>query len=104
MALFFQNQDETPVGPSQAQIDEINFFRTRCDSKKLDWKEELSSLWMSGNYARQGIDRDTASVLQQVRNQWGPQWLESVTDEDLDGGIDGDSGKPVEYEPARQRG
>ncbi len=54
------------------------------DANGRDWKEGLGSLWMTGNYSRRGIDKDQAALLQQVRNQFGPEWLENVTRADLD--------------------
>jgi hypothetical protein len=53
------------------------------DAKGREWKEELGLLWMSGQYARAGIARDQAALLQQVRNQLGPEWLMNVSPTDL---------------------
>lgn len=63
------------------------------DSNGREWKEELGSLWMTGNYSRRGIDKDQAALLQQVRNQLGPEWLVKVTRAELDRG-DGSAERP----------
>jgi hypothetical protein len=54
-----------------------------CAANGRGWKEKLASLWLSGNYKRSGIDVDQAALLQQARNQLGPQWLMKVADADL---------------------
>lgn len=54
------------------------------DANGRDWKEELGALWMNGNYSRRGIDMDQAALLQQVRNELGPEWLVNVKRADLD--------------------
>jgi hypothetical protein len=54
------------------------------DANGRDWKEKLGALWMNGNYSRRGIDMDQAALLQQVRNQFGPEWLVNVTRADLE--------------------
>lgn len=53
------------------------------DANGRDWKKKLGALWMNGNYSRSGIDMDQAALLQQVRNQFGPEWLENVAAADL---------------------
>lgn len=54
------------------------------DANGRDWKDKLGALWMNGSYSRRGIDMDQAALLQQVRNQFGPEWLANVTRADLD--------------------
>ncbi len=54
------------------------------DANGRDWKEKLGALWMNGNYSRRGIDMDQAALLQQVRNELGPEWLVNVKRADLD--------------------
>ena len=46
-----------------------------------EWKDKLSASWGHGNY--RGVDQSQAALLQQVRNQFGPEWLEAVKIEDL---------------------
>ena len=53
------------------------------DAKGREWKEELGLLWMSGQYTRADIPGDQAALLQQVRNQFGPEWLMNVSPADL---------------------
>lgn len=36
------------------------------------WKQTLRDAWMDGNYP---CNEDDASLLQQLRNQFGPRWL-----------------------------
>jgi hypothetical protein len=45
------------------------------------WKEKLNIAWTSGSY--KGIDRSQSALLQQVRNQFGPEWLISLDAGDL---------------------
>jgi hypothetical protein len=40
------------------------------------WKAKLHMNWTMASYPD---DRETSHLLQQVRNQLGPQWLEMVT-------------------------
>lgn len=46
-----------------------------------EWKDKLSASWGHGNY--RGVDKSQAALLQQVRNHFGPEWLEGVKVEDL---------------------
>jgi hypothetical protein len=55
-----------------------------CDANGRNWKGKLESLWINGNYSQRGIDTNQAALLQQVRNQFGPEWLFKVTRADLD--------------------
>ena len=48
-----------------------------------DWKRKLSDDWSRAGSAR--FDRDRWSLLQQVRNQFGPSWLYKVKLGDLNG-------------------
>lgn len=41
-----------------------------------DWKDKLSAAWASGNY--RFISKDNQALLQQVRNDFGPEWLAGV--------------------------
>lgn len=66
---------------SEAQRKAVASFR---DAKGADWKDTLSAVWASGNYRRHGVASEQAAALQQVRNLMGPQWLEEVTDHELD--------------------
>jgi hypothetical protein len=59
------------------QLAAVAAFRA---SNGREWKEKLASLWMAGDYKRSGIDMDQAALLQQARNQLGPQWLANVAD------------------------
>lgn len=61
-----------PEGLSEDQRAAVTAFR---DANGRAWKAKLGSLWMSGNYSRHGVDANQAALLQQVRNQFGPEWL-----------------------------
>lgn len=45
------------------------------------WKDELAMSWLSANY--RGCDTDQSAALQQIRNQSGPTWLNTVTLKEL---------------------
>lgn len=60
------------------------------DANGRDWKQKLGVLWMTGNYGRLGIGTDQVALLQQVRNQFGPEWLVNVKRTDLDAPDDTD--------------
>lgn len=41
-----------------------------------NWKQRIRAFWFDGNWRKHGIETaDDASLLQQVRNQLGPAWL-----------------------------
>ena len=46
-----------------------------------DWKDKLSSAWTTGKY--KGMDKEQSASLQQVRNNFGPEWLADLKEEDL---------------------
>lgn len=48
-----------------------------------NWKHKLRSLWLDGNGRRYAVSFDDAALLQQLRNQQGPDWLRRVKREDL---------------------
>ena len=39
------------------------------------WKDQLMEMWTKGDYSKRGISTDQAALLQQVRNECGPEWL-----------------------------
>jgi hypothetical protein len=57
---------------NQPTAEQIKAIITWADRMGRFWRRELHSAWMDGNY--QG-NRDISSGLQQVRNQFGPEWL-----------------------------
>jgi hypothetical protein len=79
--------DDTAPELSDAQRAAMVAFR---DDNGRDWKHKLGVLWTTGNYVRRGIDKDQAAQLQQVRNQFGPEWLANVKCSDLDAPDDAD--------------
>jgi hypothetical protein len=86
-ADFFAQRDAAEDDLTADQRVAVAAFK---DANGEEWKDRLASLWMSGNYSRKGISTDQAALLQQVRNQHGPQWLESVSDHDLRRGAEHD--------------
>lgn len=78
---FFEARDQVDAPTlSDEQRAAVVAFR---DANGRDWKDKLGALWMNGNYSRRGINLDQAALLQQVRNQFGPEWLENVAAADL---------------------
>jgi hypothetical protein len=64
--------------PDAKQLGAVLAFQTAHGN---EWKDKLSASWGHGNY--RGVDANQAALLQQVRNQFGPEWLEAVKVEDL---------------------
>lgn len=54
--------------PNQAQL---NALRQWASQHGRNWKSALRQAWMTGDY--DGFDN--ANLLQQVRNTFGPSWL-----------------------------
>ena len=65
------------------QEDQREALNAFCAKNMHNWKAELSDLWMKGDYSKRGIDQNQAALLQQVRNQFGPEWLEKVSRFDI---------------------
>jgi len=57
-----------------------------------DWKDKLSAAWASGSY--RFISKDNQALLQQVRNEHGPEWLAKVSADQLS------DGKPLQKQKA----
>lgn len=55
--------------PTTEQLQAVINFSRRWGEL---WKEKLNDVWCTGNYSRE----DDRARLQQVRNQFGPEWLE----------------------------
>lgn len=45
------------------------------------WKDKLNLAWTSGSY--KGLGSSQSALLQQVRNQFGPEWLFNLKTDDL---------------------
>lgn len=39
------------------------------------YKSKIQAAWLNGNYGRLYLDYSEASLLQQLRNNQGPEWL-----------------------------
>jgi len=80
VALYFQNSAllnwesvvKINMQVNQPTAEQIKAIITWADRMGRFWRRELHSAWMDGNY--QG-NRDISSGLQQVRNEFGPEWL-----------------------------
>ncbi len=66
-------------GPTRRQREALTRFR---DAYGRDWKYRLNLCWTTGNY--RAISMGQAALLQQVRNELGPEWLAEIKDADLD--------------------
>lgn len=42
-----------------------------------NYKKKIRQAWMTGDYAGEGL-REWAGQLQQMRNQYGPVWMQCV--------------------------
>ena len=56
-------------------------YRESKLAKGEDWKEKLGADWAKASYP--GVSKAHAPLLQQVRNQQGPEWLSNLNDKDL---------------------
>lgn len=59
---------------SLLQLEAIRVFRTL---KGRSWKAELNSCWSRASYP--GLGAQHAAVLQQIRNEFGPEWLQKFS-------------------------
>ncbi len=60
--------------PTDEQMAAIERF-AKLNGRK--WKTVLWSAWMNGSYRHVIAQKDDDALLQQVRNQFGPTWLET---------------------------
>lgn len=74
--------------PNQEQLQAVFSFAQKEGPR---WKEKLSDCWMRANYPGH---QPYGHFLQQVRNQFGPKWLEGVTYADMEKAL----------EPSREAG
>ena len=82
---------DKPVQESQAQPSQPQKLELSKEQKEAliafreanlpTWKMALGKAWTSGNYG--SMTTDQAAYLQQVRNQFGPEWLQRVRPDDL---------------------
>jgi hypothetical protein len=61
--------------PTPEQARAVVAFADACS--RYNWKQQLGNCWMKATYPQ--VDDNTAALLQQVRNQFGPSWLHKVT-------------------------
>ena len=76
---------------TQSQRDALIAFR---EANLPTWKMALGKAWLSGDYGSMSMDQ--AAALQQVRNEFGPQWLQRMRPEDLGIGPEAHAKKLIE--------
>lgn len=72
-------KDEDAFDLSEKQRTAVIAFR---DTYGRYWKSKLRECWMKAEYPR-GLPEDHAALLQQVRNQFGPEWLAKLPPDGL---------------------
>lgn len=60
--------------PTTEQIEAVRLFAAANGRK---WKGELRNLWMNGAYNNAVMGGADSALLQQLRNSFGPSWLNS---------------------------
>ena len=58
--------------PNPEQLAALNRF---ASANGKAWKDELNNCWQTHGYQRRGVSVEDVSLLQQVRNNFGPTWL-----------------------------
>lgn len=58
--------------------EQIAALKTFAAAHGRNWKSELSRYWFSG-WGEYGYERAEVAYLQQLRNQFGPQWLRAYS-------------------------
>lgn len=71
-------EQEVALPINREQKDALMAFR---EAHGADWKEKLGVMWMKASYP--GVPKSNAPLLQQVRNEQGPEWLHNLKDKDL---------------------
>ena len=76
----------SPVGDDDMDAEKLTEAQMRAvvnfaDQKGRGWRDQLMRCWERASYP--GIDPDDGAALQQVRNQFGPEWLVNVQIADL---------------------
>lgn len=64
--------------PTQEQLAAVFAF---AQKEGRTWKSALTNCWLKASYPRH---QSYSHFLQQVRNQFGPRWLESITYAELE--------------------
>lgn len=63
--------------PNAEQLDALAIFIARHGT--ITWKRLLTDMWIVGA----DINEPQGHLLRQVRNQFGPKWLNSVNTQDI---------------------
>lgn len=78
-----QNVEREPApakGPTEEQREALATFR---EKNGRTWKAKLNEAWSNGTYDKYGA-KDISGLLQQVRNELGPNWLQRMPPAALD--------------------
>ena len=74
-------EQEVALPITREQKEALMAYREAKISQGDDWKEKLGADWTKETYP--GVSKAHAPLLQQVRNQQGPEWLRNLNDKDL---------------------
>lgn len=88
-----QTAEQTPREQGQPTEAQKAALFAYVQANGITWKSKLNEAWMSGNY--KATPKDHQGLLQQVRNQLGPEWLRTAVVRDLAPG-------PTEASPQAQ--
>lgn len=97
-ALEAAPAQEVVLPITRDQKDALMAYR---EAKGAEWKESLSADWARASYP--GVSKAHAPLLQQVRNQQGPEWLSNLKDKDLYLGTAQANPEPEVKKPAMKK-
>jgi len=80
-AKDYQPKQVTAVEKSTLTDEQRVALRAYSEKNGKAWKEKLAVAWTTGSY--KGLDNNQSALLQQVRNQLGPEWLANMKIDDL---------------------
>lgn len=72
------------AGPTEPQLAALDRFAARHRNHPHGWKEKLWNVWMSGAYGNTPDHPDDSGYLQQIRNNFGPKWLETYEPKEIE--------------------
>ena len=91
-------EQEVALPITREQKEALLTYRETKILQGEDWKEKLSTDWAKATYP--GVSKAHAPLLQQVRNQQGPEWLNNLKDKDLYLGTTQESAKVEAKKPS----
>lgn len=80
-ARDYQPKQVATTGVPELTTDQREALKTYSEKHGQSWKSKLHVAWTSGSY--KGLDTQQSALLQQVRNQFGPEWLTDLKTDDL---------------------